>query len=108
MISRHLDCHLDESANFQYFLIVVFNETQDYASATLAILSRLCSMQLFHNIQNWKFISRLRFEDVKDIRRNMTVQLYTILKIKSFRGALINGKLTGIRMFKCQRDNFEE
>ena len=36
--------------------------------------------ETFSSYLNWKFISRVRFEDVEDITRNMIVQFYTIWK----------------------------
>ena len=43
-------------------------------------LHTYCFHQTFSFIQKWKFASRIKFEDVKDIKRNMTMQFPTILK----------------------------
>ena len=55
-------------------LVLFFNGSFS-ACATLSITTKLNFFNFF-----WKFISKVRYDDVKDIKRNMIPQLYTISK----------------------------
>ena len=56
--------------------------------------------------QTKPIISRIRLEDVKDIKRNMNVYLHIISK-RNFRGTLPNKMFSGISVV-CQGDFFKE
>ena len=72
---------------------------ENIASATSSIFTRLlpapCDFFLFPKLQI--HLESKRFKDVEDIKRNIT-----FYQKRSFRGALINGQLTGINVLNTK------
>ena len=95
--SERKDCE----TSFDTFWYAVFGKTQHCASATPLIFMWLSC------ILNWTVISRVKFEDVKDIKKNLAVQLHTISKEK-FHGDFNQWKNHRNKCIKCQGDYLEE
>ena len=57
---------------------------------------------------NWKCISRVRFEDVEDIKRNMIIALLPIMSKVKFQWYFDKWKTHWNKCVDCQRDYFEE
>ena len=106
MMSRHLDCCLDIKMS-QYQFSILFNQ-QFLAKHRIVVYWSILSIydtllfETIFSLLHRKFISAIRFEDVKDIKRNTITQLHNISK-EEFWDASTNGKLTGINVLNSKR-----
>ena len=100
IMSRHIS--RQDIANSQN----VFEEIQDCTSAELSIFTRLSFMKPFACFLNWKFISKVKFEHVEDIKIYTTVKLHTMLK-REVSSALTNKKKWRKKYVEYQEDNLE-
>ena len=101
LLSWWVSANLKKKASFCIFLS--FCEcvcvTQDCASAVCTVLTRPTFMWCFCFL-DWKFISRIRFEDMENIDRNTMTQFHRKFK-ENFRGDLINEKFNWLRVLNA-------
>ena len=66
-----------------------------------ALYSQLTLFLVFFSFLNWKFISKLRFNDTENIERNSMAQPYSISS-NVFRAAWNNGKIARISVLNAK------